>query len=90
MNLRRWTFWRRGGPALPSIAAAASPKPANLYGLVEAVQAGLLWLLPGSAAVVAALGQFALAVVLCVVAFGIWLRLWRGRVRERRAGRCSS
>ena len=40
----------------------------------------------GSAAVVAALGQFALAVVLGLVALGIVLRLWRTR-RRRRAGR---
>ena len=87
MNLRRWIFWRRGEPTAPAIAAPSPRKSAHLYGAVEAVQAGLAWLLPGSAVVVAALGQFALAVVLCVVAFGIWLRLWRGRVRERRAGR---
>lgn len=40
----------------------------------------------GSAAVVAALGQFALAVVLAVVALGIVLRLWRTRRRRRAAG----
>ena len=40
----------------------------------------------GSAAVVAALGQFVLAGVLALVALGIVLRLWRTR-RRRRAGR---
>ena len=37
-----------------------------------------------SAAVVAALGQLALAVVLALVALGIVLRLWRTRRRRRK------
>ncbi|RZJ61158.1 MAG: hypothetical protein EON49_06320 [Acidovorax sp.] len=57
------------------------------FWLGDALQAVLAWLLPSSAVVVAALGQFVLAAVLCLVAFGVWLRLWRGRVRRRRAGR---
>ena len=43
----------------------------------------------GSAAVVAALGQFVLAGVLALVALGIVLRLWRSR-RRRRAARTGS
>ena len=43
----------------------------------------LSWFLPGSAVVVGVLGQIALAVVLILVALGVWLRLWRGR-RQRR------
>jgi uncharacterized membrane protein YdjX (TVP38/TMEM64 family) len=56
---------------------------------------GLLWIgdvvstvmavaVGSSAAVVAALGQFALAVVLALVALGIVLRLWRTRRRRRK------
>lgn len=82
MSRGRWTFWPRGGGSTPPKRKA----PAG-YWLGDALQVVLAWVLPSSAAVVAALGQIALAAVLCVVALGIWLRLWRGRVRERRAGR---
>lgn len=88
MRLLRWTFWRRAA-APPAAAAAAKPpkRRAPPFWLGDALQAVLAWLLPSSAVVVAALGQFVLAIVLCLMAFGIWLRLWRGRVRERGAGR---
>jgi len=64
-----------------------SKRKAPAYWLADALQIVLAWVLPSSAVVVAALGQIALAAVLCAMALGIWLRLWRGRVRERRAGR---
>ena len=57
-----------------------------LLPLVEGAQAVMAVAVGGSAAVVAALGQFALALVLLVVALGIVLRLWRTR-RRRRGGR---
>jgi len=51
------------------------------------LQVVLAWLLPSSAVVVGALGQFMLALVLLAVAFGVWLRLWRSRKRRRVASR---
>ena len=53
---------------------------ADIVSAIMAVAVG------GSAAVVAALGQFVLAGVLALVALGIVLRLWRSR-RRRRAAR---
>ncbi|MFD1712487.1 hypothetical protein FVQ98_09480 [Ottowia sp. GY511] len=50
---------------------------ANVVSVIMAVAVG------GSAAVVAALGQLALAGVLALVALGIVLRLWRRRRRLR-------
>ena len=47
----------------------------------------LAWLLPSSAVVVGALGQFMLALVLLAIGFGVWLRLWRSRKRRRVASR---
>lgn len=87
MSPHRWTFWRRKAGAAAPAPAANKPlqRPVPAYWLADALQAALAWLLPSSAVVVAALGQFALAIVLCVIAFGIWLRLWRGRVRARGA-----
>ena len=99
MTMRRWTVWRtwpawrrKAQAATPPVAAPAQPprRPMQAVWVADALQAVLAWLLPSSAVVVAALGQFALAIVLCVVAFGIWLRLWRCRVRARRAGRAPS
>ena len=52
---------------------------ADIVSTIMAVAVG------GSAAVVAALGQFALAGVLALVALGIVLRLWRSRRRRRSA-----
>ena len=49
---------------------------ANIVSAIMAVAVG------GSAAVVAALGQFVLAGVLALVALGIVLRLWRSRRRH--------
>lgn len=55
----------------------------------EAVNTVMAVAVGGSAAVVAALGQFALAVVLALVALGIVLRLWRTRRRRRKAASAS-
>ncbi|WP_462386565.1 hypothetical protein [Acidovorax sp. Q11] len=49
----------------------------------------LSWFLPGGAVVVGALGQFMLALVLLMVAFGVWLRLWRSRKKRRAMGRAA-
>ena len=80
-NLRRWTLWRRkaAGPAAVPPAAPPVRRPVPAYWLADALQAVLAWLLPSSAMVVAALGQFALAIVLGFLALGVWLRLWRCR-----------
>jgi hypothetical protein len=48
------------------------------YALEAAVRFGLI----SGAAVAAFLGQFVLALVLAVVAVGMFLRLWRGRVSK--------
>ena len=58
-----------------------------MVSLVDGAQAIMAVAMGGSAAVVAALGQFALALVLLVVALGIVLRLWRTRRRRRAADR---
>ena len=55
--------------------------------LGDALQVVLAWLLPSSAVVVGALGQFMLALVLLAIGFGVWLRLWRSRKRRRVASR---
>lgn len=83
MNL--WSRWRGQRKARPLHAAAipSSRQPKRAVDgvwLGEALQAVLAWLLPGSAAGVAMLGQAALALVLLALAAGVWLRLWRGRV----------
>ncbi|WP_233195083.1 hypothetical protein [Acidovorax sp. 62] len=49
----------------------------------------MAWLLPSSAVVVAALGQFMLALVLLAVAWGVWLRLWRSRKKRQAMARAS-
>ncbi|MFT3778772.1 MAG: hypothetical protein QM772_10960 [Ottowia sp.] len=54
-----------------------------LLGLADALSTIIAVGFGGSAAVVAAIGQFALAGVLGLVAFGIVLRLWRRRRRAR-------
>ncbi|CAN7152677.1 hypothetical protein ACTJKQ_06665 [Acidovorax sp. 22279] len=62
-------------------------RPVALYWPLDALQVVLAWLLPSSAVVVGALGQFMLALVLLAIGFGVWLRLWRSRKRRRVASR---
>lgn len=86
--MSRWTFWRKGPSS--SSAAEIKPKAEPLFLSLGDVVSGVLgWLLPSSAVVVGALGQFMLALVLLMLALGVWLRLWRGR-KKRRAGNCPS
>lgn len=70
----------------PPDQPARQPDASALYALADVVSTVMAVAVGGSAAVVAALGQFALAVVLAVVALGIVLRLWRTRRRRRAAG----
>ena len=70
----------------PHDQPARQPDASALYVLADVVSTVMAVAVGGSAAVVAALGQFALAVVLAVVALGIVLRLWRTRRRRRAAG----
>ena len=70
----------------PPDQAERQPDASALYALADVVSTVMAVAVGGSAAVVAALGQFALAVVLAVVALGIVLRLWRTRRRRRAAG----
>lgn len=58
----------------------------GLEGFAEFIGAVMVAALGGSAAIVAALGQFALAIVLALVALGMVLRMWRLRRRRRAAG----
>jgi len=77
----KFAFWRKSTAA----AVADAPAPRKLDSAwVEMPLTILSWFLPGSAVVVGALGQIALAMVLLIVALGVWLRLWRGRRRQRR------
>ena len=82
--MSRWAFWRKRSPVM---ADGAVPPPrrvtADFYWLGDALQVVLAWLLPSSAVVVGALGQFMLALVLLAIGFGVWLRLWRSRKRRR-------
>ena len=82
--MSRWAFWRKRPPVT---AGDAVPPPrrvtADFYWLGDALQVVLAWLLPSSAVVVGALGQFMLALVLLAIGFGVWLRLWRSRKRRR-------
>ena len=76
----KWAFWRKS----TATASADASAPRRLDPVwVEMPLTILSWFLPGSAVVVGVLGQIALAVVLILVALGVWLRLWRGR-RQRR------
>ena len=76
----KWATWRKS----TATASADAPAPRRLDPVwVEMPLTILSWFLPGSAVVVGVLGQIALAVVLILVALGVWLRLWRGR-RQRR------
>lgn len=54
-----------------------------LEGVPDLIASVMVAAVGGSAAVVAALGQFVLAGVLALVALGIVLRLWRSRRRRR-------
>lgn len=90
--MSRWALWRKRAPvaevaAAPDAAPAPRRRSADVYWLGDALQLVLAWLLPSGAVVVGALGQFMLALVLLAIAFGVWLRLWRGRQRRRGQGR---
>lgn len=72
----------------PTSKAEEPPSPKRrvamyLPGIEELIASVVLAAVGGSAAVVAALGQFVLAGVLALVALGIVLRLWRHRRRLR-------
>ncbi|MCO4095301.1 MAG: hypothetical protein HEQ37_18840 [Acidovorax sp.] len=88
--MSRWAFWRQRPPAAgaaQSPSPAMAPRPVALYLPLDALQVVLAWLLPSGAVVVGALGQFMLALVLLAIAFGVWLRLWRGRQKRRAMAR---
>lgn len=88
--MSRWAFWRKRPPAVDDAqnhTTVALRRPVNLYLPVDVLPGVLAWLLPSSAVVVGALGQFMLALVLLTLAFGVWLRLWRGRKKRRAASR---
>lgn len=74
------------GPDRPPKAKTRTADTAGLEGLAEFVGAVMVAAVGGSAAVVAALGQFALALVLAAVALGILLRVWRLRRDAARSG----
>ena len=67
------------------------PKRSGLFRWIDAsgqamgalVRLGVL----SSAALAAALGQFLLATKLAIVALGLFLRLWRGRLNEAKKQR---
>ena len=88
--MSRWAFWRKR-PDTAGVAQRQLPtlarRPVALYWPLDALQVELAWLLPRSAVVVGALGQFMLALVLLAIGFGVWLRLWRSRKRRRVASR---
>mgnify|MGYP001571103421 CR=1 FL=1 len=84
--MSRWARWRKRPPVADAVqvpAATSRRSPVQLYVPLEALQVVLAWLLPSGAVVVAALGQFMLALVLLAVAWGVWLRLWRSRKKRR-------
>ncbi len=84
--MKLWAFWRKPASAEP----LAAPPPRRLDPVwIEAPLTMLSWFLPGGAVVVGALGQFMLALVLLMVAFGVWLRLWRSRKKRRAMGRAA-
>ena len=90
--MSRWALWRKRPPVTDAVQAPAATSrrsPAQLYVPLEALQVVLAWLLPSSAVVVAALGQFMLALVLLAVAWGVWLRLWRSRKKRQAMARAS-
>ncbi len=82
--MSRWVFWRKRPPVMAGDAVPPTRRvTADFYWLGDALQVVLAWLLPSSAVVVGALGQFMLALVLLAIGFGVWLRLWRSRKRRR-------
>ncbi len=84
--MKTWAFWRAPAPTQqPSSSKTPDAPPAQKRdpAWIEVPLTLLSWFLPGSAVVVAAIGQFVLALVLLAVAVGVWLRLWRGRKRWR-------
>ena len=86
--MSRWVFWRKRPPVMADGAVPPTRRvTADFYWLGDALQVVLAWLLPSSAVVVGALGQFMLALVLLAIGFGVWLRLWRSRKRRRVASR---
>lgn len=79
----KFAFWRKS--TATAVADVPTPAPRRLDSAwVEMPLTILSWFLPSSAVVVGALGQIALAIVLLLVALGVWLRLWRGRLRRQR------
>ena len=83
--MMRWAFWRQRPPASPQGTQPGAQRTIGGYWLADAIPAVLAWLLPSGAVVVSAFGQFLLAALLLTLALGVWLRLWRGRQRRRRA-----
>lgn len=86
--MNHWAFWRKRPPAPAAGAQQKGVPPTSRHivdpvALGEVVQAVLAWLLPSSAVIVGAMGQFALSIVLLAFALGVWLRLWRSRKRQR-------
>ena len=91
--MSRWAFWRQRPPA-PTAGAGSNAAPVRRWWqlnendpLLDIIPTVLAWLLPSGAVVVGALGQFMLALVLLAIAFGVWLRLWRGRQKRRAMAR---
>lgn len=89
-----WAFWRKRPPVPAAGATQEGALPAGRRNVVpaalgEVVHAALAWLLPSSAVVVGAMGQFALSIVLLAFALGVWLRLWRSRKRRRNCSKNS-
>lgn len=90
--MRRWTLWRKrrsaddlAGTAAPSTANSRhTASAAHLGGVVEALPALLAWVMPSGAVVMAFVGQLLLALLLITLSAGLWLRLWRGRLRRQR------
>jgi hypothetical protein len=79
----KFAFWRKTTTA--AVVDTPAPAPRRLDSAwIEMPLTILSWFLPSSAVVVGALGQIALAIVLLLVALGVWLRLWRGRLRRQR------
>jgi predicted lipid-binding transport protein (Tim44 family) len=78
--------------AKPSATATNTSQPARHKadwggGLIALAEGLLGWGLVSGAALSAALGKLLLAGVLAAVAAGVFLRLWRGRMRSQAAQR---
>ena len=89
--MSRWALWRKRRAtaqaplSAPDHASASRRRLADFSGAADVVSTVFAWLLPSGAVVVGALGQFMLALVLLTLAFGVWLRLWRGRKKRHAA-----